>query len=121
MPDTWPITVRHKPLAGSPQITPFRAPLATDMEDGMQRRRRSTTKNVATMAMRIPMTAAEHATFEAWVRDTLADGTLDFTMPVWKGGSYADRTCSLVGGLYQSASRGSSGFEVSFNLDIEDY
>lgn len=121
MPEAWPVTVRHKPLAGTPQIAPFRAPLTTDMEDGPQRRRRSTTKNIATIAMHIPMTASEYSIFSAWVRDTLVDGVLDFTMPVWTGAGYGTRTCSLVGGVYQAIPRGSTAFDVSFSLDIENY
>lgn len=120
MAETWPISVPSKPKAGSPQTVPFRAPHATEFEDGNIRRRRSTTKNVATQSLQIEMTAAEFATFKAWVRDDLVDGTLPFTMSVWTGNGYADRECTFTQ-AYGDSQQAGGDHMVSVSLDVEDW
>ena len=119
MPETWPVTVPHKPRHGTPRVTPFRAPEKTDMEGGNSRQRRSVTKNIATMAFEITMDAAEFADFKAFVRDTLVDGTVRFTMPVWTFAGYADRICQFTEPY--SATPFGAGAVVSVSIDIEDY
>jgi len=116
----WPSTIPYEALVGSIKADPFRAPLATDMDDGQQRRRRSTTKNIATLAFIIPMDPTAFAAFKAFVRDTLVDGTLPFTMPIWTGADYDDRTCSFVE-RYQDNPGSGEMHQVSVNLDVEDY
>lgn len=92
----WPENVNYRPLGGTLQGEDFRAPLQTDMEDGPRRYRRATTKNIGTLQFTIRMTYAEFAVFKPWVRDTLVDGILPFTMPVWLGGEYENRPCQFT-------------------------
>lgn len=120
MAETWPVSVPYKPAADSMKGNGFRRPLMTDFEDGNQRRRRSSTKNIARIEMRIDMSYAQFLTFKVWVRDTLVDGTLAFTMPVFNGSAYQGRTCSFAE-QYQFAPAGWDRHAVSFSLDVEDY
>lgn len=116
----WPSGVPSPALANSLSVVPFRAPLATDMDDGPKRRRRASTKNIATAPFTVRMQNSEFLTFKAWVRDTLVDGTLPFTMPVWTGSAYQTRTCSFVE-PYKDNPAGGFYHDVSLNLDVEDY
>lgn len=120
MAETWPVGVPSKPKVGSQQAMPFRKPLATDFEDGNLRQRRSTTKNVATLAFPIEMSAAQFVDFKTWVRDVLVDGTLPFTMSIWTGSAYATRTCSFVQ-PYSESQLGGADHTVTVNLDVEDW
>lgn len=101
MPEAWPTGVPFEVRPNSWRLLrPFRDRHETSFEDGNQRSRRSTTKNIATIGFSIvPMTAAQFAAFKAWVRDDLVDGTLPdgFTMKVWTGDGYETRTCHMRG------------------------
>lgn len=121
MAEIWPSTVPSKPKAGSPQTVPYRAPLKTEFEDGNVRRRRSTTKNVATQSFQIEMTAGQFETFKAWVRDDLFDGTLPFTLSVWTGNGYGDRTCSFTDATYGDSQQAGGDHMISISIDIEDW
>lgn len=121
MPESWPPTVTHIAEANSIQVVPFRAPHVTDMEDGQQRRRRSTTKNIATVSFRLRLPNDQFETFKAWVRDVLVDGSLPFTMSVWTGSAYEERVCSLQDGTYQDGARQGLNHDVGLSLDVEDY
>lgn len=120
MAEFWPATVPHKPDDDSLKGTGFRPPLATEFDDGNQRRRRSSTKNIARVEMTIDMSNAQFLTFKSWVRDTLVDGTLPFSMPVFTGVDYQDRVCAFAE-QYQFAPAGWGRQTVSLSLDIEDY
>jgi hypothetical protein len=101
-------------------VAPFRTPLKTDMDDGQTRQRRSSTKRLTTISFSIRMTRAELLVFEAWVRDTLVDGTLEFTMNVWAGTGYSNKTCTF--NTPYAASDGPYPFAyVDVTLDVEDY
>jgi hypothetical protein len=90
------------------------------MEDGQKRRRRSTTKNIATYGFQVKMSAAEFAAFQVWVRDTLVDGTLPFEASVYTPSGVADRVCSFAQPYEHDVSDGIVHV-VSVSLDIEDY
>jgi hypothetical protein len=120
--EAWPASVPFAAEDDSVKGTPFRAPLATEFEGGNQRRRRSTTKNIATLEFAISMSNAQFGTFKIWVRDTLVDGTLPFTMQIWTGEAYAARTCSFAGrDPYQFGPDGFGRQLVTLTLDVEDY
>lgn len=120
MAEIWPVSVPSKPDSNSLGGEAFRAPLATDMEGGNRRRRRQNSKNLARLDMTIDMTDAQFLTFKAWVRDTLVDGTLPFTMPIYTGVAYQDRVCTFVD-PYKFRAAGWGRQAVSFQLDVEDY
>ena len=117
---SWPSDVPSPPLNDTLSITPFRAPLATDMEDGNRRRRRASTKNIATLQFRIKMPAAAFAEFKTWVRDDLVDGVLPFTVPVWVGEDLQNRVCSFTE-PYSASFPDKTHAEVTVSLDVEDY
>jgi hypothetical protein len=117
----WPGSVAERPLRGSFRVlAPFRAPDRTDMEDGPPRRLRASTKNIATIGFTLRLTSAEFATFKRWVRDTLVDGTLSFSMNVWTGAAYELRTCSFAAD-YQGDAGDGMNHDVALTLDVEDY
>ncbi len=120
MAQTWPASVPHKPAVDSLRGIGFQPPLSTDMDGGNRRRRRNVSLNTASLDMTIHMTNAQFLIFKAWVRDTLVDGTLPFTMPIWTGAAYEERTCSFVE-PYQFGAAGSRRQSVSFQLDVEGY
>lgn len=120
MAAVWPVDVPYMPDMDSDSGEPFREPLSTDMEDGNRRRRRVSTKNVAELEMSIDMTEAQFATFKAWVRDELFDGTIAFTMPIYTEGSYQTRNCSFVH-RYKFAGAGFGRKRVSLVLDVDDF
>jgi hypothetical protein len=121
MPEIWPPTVNYIAEADSLQVVPYRRPLATDMEDGQQRRRRSTTKNIATVSFTLRMPNDQFETFKAWVRDDLVDGVLSFTMQVWTGSAYEARICNLKDGTYQDDATKGVFHDIGLALDVEDY
>jgi hypothetical protein len=75
---------------------PFLGPIETEMEGGNVRLRSQPGSNVATVQWRRRMTTAQFASFDAFVRATLSNGTSRFTMPVWLGTSYVTRTVQIV-------------------------
>lgn len=103
---------------------PSVAPLRTSLEDGIRRSRRSSTKNIATIAFSIvPMTRAQFDVFRAWVRDTLFDGTHPdgFTMSVFDGRQYVSRTCHMnADPPYEAATEGLMTVVSFSELDVED-
>lgn len=125
---SWPSTLPYDPVSGSFRLrTPFRAPHRTDFEDGPRRRRRSTTKNIATIEFALRMSRDEFQVFRAWVRDDLVDGTLEFTMPIWTGHNdtnddpeFLTRTCSFAE-PYDADPQGGFLVDVALSLDVEDY
>ena len=122
MPISWPENVPHAPLAGSFQGTPFKAPNATEFEDGPERARRRSTLRVATLRFAIRMSNAEFDTFHAWVKNTLVDGTLPFTMSVWRGGGYVTKTCRFARGEPPTDDPGQGlRHRVGVVISVEDY
>lgn len=96
MAEAWPSEVPYAPRANSMRVTePFRAPLATDFENGPSRGRRASTLNVAVVQFSIKMENDEFDLFKLWVRDALIDGTLPFDMRIWTGSDYEFRTCKF--------------------------
>ena len=73
-------------------LTPFREPLRTDMDGGNQRARRRAGDNVPTASFSVQMSGAEYGTFQAFLIDDLANGTLEFTMQVWNGSAFESKT-----------------------------
>lgn len=116
----WPANVPHAPLANTFQGAPFRAPLATDLEDGPQRRRASTTLRIATLRFTIRMENDQFVAFKAFVDDDLVFGTLPFSMPVWTGSAFDTRTCSFREPYSDDAGHGLR-HRVGIVIDVEDY
>jgi hypothetical protein len=94
----WP-AVNYRPQRSSFQgITRSLEPISTDMEGGNTRERPRPGDNVGSVTQVIWMTAAEKATFVAWVKNTLNNGTARFTTNVWLDNAYSVKTCQFVKG-----------------------
>lgn len=120
MAEIWPAGVPYAPLANSFQGTPFHAPDTTDMEEGPQRRRRRETLDIGTLRFSIRMSNAEFDIFKSWVKFDLVGGTLPFTMPVWAGSDFVDRTCYFREPYGDNPGQGLR-HRVSLVIDVEDY
>lgn len=118
--ETWPETVPYEPLARSFQADPFRAPNATEMDDGPFRTRPRSTLRVATLRFTIRMSNAELAIFAAWVASDLVQGTLPFSMNVWRRGGYSEKTCRFREPYREDPGHGLR-YRVGLVLDVEDY
>ncbi len=111
----WPESVPHDPL-GFQLVSPFREPYITEIEDGPDISRRSSTKNIAAIQFSIRMTATQFGAFKAWARSEIVDGSLPFTMKVWTGEGCADRVCRFKR-PYQMTEGGTRRI-VSLTLDV---
>jgi hypothetical protein len=121
MPELWPADVPYAPRANSLRVlNPFQQPLATDMDDGQQRRRRSSTLQLAGLQFVIKMENDEFDLFKLWVRDDVVDGTLSFDVPVWTGSDYETKTCTFRQPYSDDPGRGIRHL-VTVVLDVEDY
>lgn len=116
----WP-SINYKALSGTWQLTGDAiAPLASEMNSGTTRRRNKYTLRVSEMTFKLVMTAAEVATFRTFVTTTLGNGAARFTMPVWDGTAYVNRTVSFAKGsmpTYDTFSYQMSG--VGLKLEVE--
>lgn len=125
MPETWPTNVPYGVQQGTFRVvSPYRRPLRTEFEDGPRRARRSTTKNIATVQFTfIDWSKEEYREFALWVRNTLVDGTLPFTLKVWTGtgDDYAERTCRMTDGEYTASDVSVDRTAVSWTIDVDDY
>jgi hypothetical protein len=93
----WPNDVPYQQRRQDWRITqPFIGPIETEMEGGNVRQRSRPGSNVATVQWRRRMTVAQYASFDAFVRATLSNGTSRFTMPVWLGTSYVTQTVQIA-------------------------
>lgn len=93
----WP-AVPYKPRRGEWKPTdPFLPPIETQFDGGNQRARRRPGDDIATVEQTIRMTPAEGATLMTFIRSTLVNGTLPFTMSVWSGTAYVSRTVEFTG------------------------
>lgn len=122
----WPSELPHFIVKDSFRLVrPARPSHRTEFEDGPQRGRRSSSKNIATIAIELSFTGAEFQQWVAFERDELIDGTLPFVMPVWlAAGTYDDRTVHIVaqgdGASYSTTSR-FPFTQVGLLLDVEDW
>jgi hypothetical protein len=82
----------NRPLVDSwEQPDLYQDPIITDMEGGNKRLRRRPGDDVEMIQFEMNFTKAQYATFKAFVRDTLFNGTSRFTMNVWMGNAMESR------------------------------
>lgn len=121
MSETWPAELPYQTRRGYPKILAPHRPLdRTDMEDGPQRRRAVSSKSIATIQFPVRLTNAQFDTFREFVRVTLVGGSLDFTMQVWTGAAYEERTCAMAQDWQDDPVNGLTHL-VMLTLDVEDY
>jgi hypothetical protein len=115
----WPNDVPYLQRRQDWEITqPFIGPIETEMEGGNVRQRSRPGSNVATVQWRRRMTTAQHASFDAFVRATLSNGSARFTMPVWLGAGYVTKTVQVV---KDSLAIEQDGLFVSVSMTLRVY
>lgn len=121
---SWPVGVPAQPvLTGVTAVASYRAPLMSETEGGPAIMRRRPGPRATEMPFQsILWTRAQWAAFEEFARDTLIDGTLVFTMPVFRpDGCLVTRHVQIKGGEWQTDMSAVSRFRVSFTLIIYNW
>ena len=95
---TWPSGVPTESMQDGFEITPFLAPIKTEMEGGNVRLRARPGDNVAIVRQSILMTRTQYSTLYIWGRTTIGNWTGRFSMPVWDGVSYTTKVCQFQEG-----------------------
>lgn len=115
---SWPAGLPHTPTSASLAApSPSREPARTEYEDGPDRMRRRALTRIRKQSVTIVFTSAQMQSFQAFFRDTVADGTAHFTMSVFLPGGCKTRRVYIDGATY-SAPRVGTKYHVSFTLCI---
>lgn len=99
---TWPAGLPYESLRDGYEIPQLgSAPITSEMQSGKVRMRRQFTVNITTMNWSRDYTPAQLGAFRAFVRNDLASGTAEYTMPVWDAATktYVNRTVQIENGL----------------------
>jgi hypothetical protein len=118
----WPAGVTFTPdLNSISGIKPYLDPIATEMEGGNTRTRARPGDNVGSLAQTIIMPVAQCATFRAWVKTTLNNGTARFSAKVWTGAGFETKVCQFEKGISPTYKPiGTRAVAVSMTLRIYD-
>lgn len=117
----WPSQVPHAPVIGGVTAQQsYRAPQESETEGGPPLMRPQPGPRVAEMPFTSKMwSRAQWDAFEQFARETLRQGTLAFSMPVYRPGSgYVTRLCQIKGGAWSTDFSAVTRFRVSFTLAI---
>jgi hypothetical protein len=117
----WPSQVPYRLRVDGVALShTYAAPLASETEGGPPiLRPRPGPRPTEYPWQSVPLSPAQWQAFELFARDTLRDGTLPFTMPVWRPGDcYVSRTCQLKGGVWQADLSNAPRVRISFNLVV---
>lgn len=122
---TWPAGLPYAVSQQAYGVTQAgQQPMASQMQSGKVRMRPQFTLRIARLSYGWEFTSAQLATWRAFLRDTLGDGTGEFTMPVWieSTNSYETRTVQIVNGAYgvSEKKQGHNLTLVSCNLDVRN-
>ncbi|SEE59533.1 hypothetical protein SAMN05519104_6664 [Rhizobiales bacterium GAS188] len=114
----WPIGLPVNPLADLSVAEAYRAPVATEMEDGPDRMRRRSLTKLAKLGMRFIFKDAQMATFKSFVETTLQEGTMHFSMTVPAPGvTSGTYEVWLDKGVYKASKLGGN-WQVTFTLAV---
>ncbi|MFD2679028.1 hypothetical protein [Camelimonas lactis] len=117
----WPSGLEHRPVADSGGVdSPYPEAIVTEFEDGPPRQRRQSYTGVRKLPYMVRLRSrAEVAQFDAFVTDSLGEGTGHFRMQVMLPGvGCVDRRCYIDGGRWTSRPNGGGGHTVSFTLCV---
>lgn len=115
---TWPAGLPHTPTASVLAApVPSREPARTEFEDGPDRMRRRALTRIRKQQVTIPLTSTQMQSFEAFFRDSIADGTGHFMTSVFLPGGCKKRRVYIDNATY-SAPRIGTKYHVSFTLCI---
>jgi hypothetical protein len=92
----WPTTLPQQCVRGSWRVPEVHAPnSSTEMNAGTTRSRRRYTLAVSRVQFDLVMNSAQLATFWGFYFNTIGSGAARFTMPVWNGAAYVNKTCRI--------------------------
>ena len=115
----WPATLPHECEASAFTRRPYRGMVATEMEGGNVRLRRRPGDRVETVGWARRFTPTQHAIWAGFLKDTIADGTRQFVMPIWSGEDYQNRLVQIVdggGGVSEAVTARGLYTRVGFSL-----
>lgn len=100
----WPSQVPVRPVVNGMELGQgFVAPLSSETEGGPPIMRPRPGPRATEMPWRSEaLSPAQWEAFEQFVRVNLRQGTLPFTMPVWRPGGFVARICQIKGGVYST-------------------
>lgn len=117
----WPSQMPYEVVVtGASAGQSYLAPLQSETEGGppLMRPRPGPRATEMPFVSRL-LSRAQWNAFEQFARDTLRQGTLPFTMPVYHPGSgYVTRTCQIKDGAWQTDLSAVSRFRISFTLVV---
>jgi hypothetical protein len=125
MAASWPAGLPSAVSAQAYGITAYgQQPLASQVQSGKIRQRPQFTLRISRLSYGWEFTGAQLATWRSFLRDTLGDGTGEFTMPVWieSASAYQTRTVQIVNGSAGVAEK-KQGFNltlVTCSLDVRN-
>lgn len=115
----WDTNVPVEPPEGWQMPAMYLAPEATEMDGGNQRLRSKPGSNVAVINYPLkPLTDAQYALFETFVRTTLNNGTSRWTMSLWTGTAFVSKTVQFDGGKSPTVSRANGFMYVTLPLRV---
>ena len=120
----WPTDVPFEADSGADSVGPgYQPPLQSETEGGPPIMRPRSGPRVTEMPWRsVPITAGQWQTFEHLARDLLRQGSLPFTMPVYRPGEgYVTRVCQLKGGTYATDQSGNPHIRITFTLLVYNW
>lgn len=120
----WPSQLPFRsPVDGIVPMQSYAQPLASETEGGPPLMRPRPGPRAAEYPWRSPLlTLAQWDAFEQFARDTLRQGTLPFSMPVWRpNGCYVERVCQLKEGQWSSDFSAAPRIRVSFTLIVYNW
>lgn len=111
----WPAALPHAQATGDGTGPMFRDPLTSEMESGDVRIRRRPGDDVARKSFNFRFNTEQTAVWGGFVRDTLANGTKRFTMPVSVDGLACEsRLVQIIGA---PSYNGRTGVRRLFSFD----
>jgi hypothetical protein len=121
---SWPAGVPSKPvLSGLSVGQTYRPPLVSETDGGPAiMRRRPGPRATEIPFQSVLLSRAQWSTLETFLRETLIDGTLVFTMPVFRpDGCMVTRHVQIKDGLWQTDMSAVSRFRVSLTLIVYNW
>lgn len=116
----WPADFPYAPDLNTVQpLTRLLDPIKTEMDGGNIRLRSRPGDNVGQTSYSIPMTNAQIAAFNSWVKTTLNNGTSRFSVPVWADNTFVTKTCQFSA-VPKSGRIGGGRVAVSVSLRVYD-
>lgn len=117
----WPSLVPYAPVvSGAAAGQSYAAPIQSETEGGppLMRPRPGPRSSEMAFVSRL-LSRAQWEAFEQFARETLYQGTLPFSMPVYRPGTaFVTRICQIKDGVWSTDLSAVNRFRVSFTLVV---